>query len=71
MDAADKAASFAAVEAIRLGKWDDVLVQLGMEIKFRIGTDEFKERVLDRATFRAAVLCGHRDAVVGCEGCQP
>lgn len=52
-DAAHKAFSFAACEAIRAGAWDEHLHLIAREIKARQAQSDFGRAVLARAEFRA------------------
>lgn len=52
-DAAHKAFSFAACEAIRAGAWDEHLHLVAREIRARQTVKEYKDRQLARAEIRA------------------
>lgn len=57
MDSVEKAQSFAALEAIKAGKWDDVLPLFHMAIQERNRVN--KPKVLDRATIRAGTIADY------------
>lgn len=55
-DAAHKAFSFAACEAIRSGAWDEHLHLIYSQIKVRQATEEYRRSRLSVAEFRAGQM---------------
>lgn len=68
-DAAHKALSFGACEAIRSGAWDEHLHLIAHEIRSRQMHPDFRRTVLARAEIRAGVC--HHDPMDLCSRCRP